>query len=135
MGAGQRLVAYERVSTARQGASGLGLGPLRPINDGQLDGEARLYRLDGAPGAIGFISSITQPFCASCNRARLTADGRLRLCLLREMEVDLLTPMRGGADDDQLRALITDGIWWKPWGHQLAEDIIPLNRVMSEIGG
>ncbi len=112
-----------------------GLGPLRPINDGQLDGEARLYRLDGAPGTIGFISSVTQPFCASCNRARLTADGRLRLCLLREMEVDLLTPMRAGADDDALRALITDGIWWKPWGHQLAEDIIPLNRVMSEIGG
>jgi len=112
-----------------------GLGPLRPVNGGELDGEARLFRLDDSLGTIGFISSVTQPFCASCNRARLTADGRLRLCLLREKEVDLLTPMRQGATDDQLRDLITDGIWWKPWGHGLSEDVIPLNRVMSEIGG
>jgi len=112
-----------------------GLGPLRPANGGELDGEARLFRLDDAPGTIGFISSVTQPFCASCNRARLTADGRLRLCLLREMEVDLLTPLRDGADDDQMKAVINEGIWWKPWGHGLAQDVIPLNRVMSEIGG
>ncbi|WP_374689361.1 GTP 3',8-cyclase MoaA [Promineifilum sp.] len=112
-----------------------GLGPLRPVNGGELDGEARLFRIDGAPGTIGFISSVTQPFCASCNRARLTADGRLRLCLLREMEVDLLTPLRDGADDDQMKAIIKQGIWWKPWGHGLAQDVIPLNRVMSEIGG
>ncbi len=112
-----------------------GLGPLRPVNGGELDGEARLFQLDNALGTIGFISSVTQPFCASCNRARLTADGRLRLCLLREKEVDLLTPLRQGASDDQLRDVITDGIWWKPWGHGLSEDVIPLNRVMSEIGG
>lgn len=111
------------------------LGPLALVNEGKLDGEARLYRLPDAPGTIGFISSVTQPFCASCNRARLTADGRLRLCLLREKEVDLLTPMRAGATDDELRGIITDGIWWKPWGHGLADDVIPLNRVMSEIGG
>lgn len=112
-----------------------GLGPLRPVNGGELDGEARLFQLDNALGTIGFISSVTQPFCASCNRARLTADGRLRLCLLREKEVDLLTPLRQGASDDELRDVITDGIWWKPWGHGLSEDVIPLNRVMSEIGG
>ena len=111
------------------------LGPLRPVNNGQLDGEASLYQLEGAPGTIGFISSVTHPFCASCNRARLTADGRLRLCLLREKEVDLLTPLRDGANDEAMQAIITDGIWWKPWGHGLAEDVIPLNRVMSEIGG
>jgi cyclic pyranopterin phosphate synthase len=112
-----------------------GLGPLELVNGGALDGEARLYRLQDAKGSIGFISSVTQPFCASCNRARLTADGRLRLCLLREKEVDLLTPMRQGATDAELRDIIADGIWWKPWGHGLNEDIIPLNRVMSEIGG
>lgn len=111
------------------------LGPLSVANNGQLDGEASLYRLPNARGTLGFISSITQPFCASCNRARLTADGRLRLCLLRDGEVDLLSPLRAGATDDQLRDLITEGIWWKPWGHGLEEDIIPLNRVMSEIGG
>ena len=111
------------------------LGPLAPVNGGELDGEARVYRLAGAPGEIGFISSVTQPFCASCTRARLTADGRLRLCLLRDGEVDLLTPLRAGASLDDLRKLILDGIWSKPWGHGLAEGLIPLNRAMSEIGG
>jgi cyclic pyranopterin phosphate synthase len=109
--------------------------PLEPLNDGRLDGEARLYRFPGAKGTVGFISSVTQPFCASCNRARLTADGVLRLCLLRDKEVDLLTPMRNGATEHDLRQIILDGIWWKPWGHGLSEDIIPLTRVMSQIGG
>jgi cyclic pyranopterin phosphate synthase len=111
------------------------LGPLSPENGGELDGEARIFRLAGARGQVGFISSVTAPFCAACTRARLTADGRLRLCLLREGEVDLLTPLRAGATLDDLRQLIVDGIWWKPWGHGLAEGVIPLNRVMSEIGG
>ncbi|MCO5185113.1 MAG: GTP 3',8-cyclase MoaA [Anaerolineae bacterium] len=111
------------------------LGPLTLQNDGQLDGEAQLYTLEDAPGTVGFISSISKPFCAGCNRARLTADGKLRLCLLREKEVDLLTPLRAGASDQELIQIIEDGIWHKPWGHDLAHDIIPLNRVMSEIGG
>lgn len=105
------------------------------INGGELDGEARLYHLRGAMGTLGFISSITQPFCASCTRARLTADGRLRLCLLRENEVNLMNPLRSGASDQELQDIIKEAIWWKPWGHKLDEDIIPLNRVMSEIGG
>lgn len=111
------------------------LGPLSLVDDGRLDGEARLYRLADAPGTLGFISSVTQPFCASCTRARLTADGRLRLCLLREKEVNLMEPLRNGASDEELKAIITEGIWWKPWGHGLERDVIPLNRVMSEIGG
>lgn len=111
------------------------LGPLRLINDGKLDGEARLFRLPEAQGTLGFISSVTEPFCAGCTRARLTADGRMRLCLLREKEYDIMTPLRNGASDDELKALITEGIWWKPWGHGLAQDVIPKNRVMSEIGG
>jgi cyclic pyranopterin phosphate synthase len=111
------------------------LGPLELVNNGKLDGEARLFHLPGALGDIGFISSVTQPFCACCNRARLTADGRLRLCLLREGEVDLLTPLRAGASLEDLRGLILEGIWNKPWGHGLDEGVIPLNRVMSEIGG
>ena len=73
------------------------LGFMQPVNGGQLDGEARIYRLPGASGNLGFITSVSQPFCASCTRARLTADGRLRLCLLQEGEVDLLTPLRAGA--------------------------------------
>lgn len=111
------------------------LGELAVVDNGRLDGEARLYKLPDAPGTIGFISSVTQPFCADCNRARLTADGRLRLCLLREKEVNLMDPLRGGATDEELKEIIEEGIWHKPWGHQLDQHIIPLNRVMSEIGG
>ena len=111
------------------------LGELEKVNRGDLDGEARIFKLPGAVGDVGFISSVTAPFCHSCTRARLTADGRLRLCLLREGEVDLLTPLRAGASMADLRELILEGLWLKPWGHQLAEGVIPLNREMSEIGG
>lgn len=111
------------------------LGQMAPSNNGQLDGEARVYRLQGGLGDVGFISSVTAPFCSSCNRARLTSDGRLRLCLLREKEVDLLAPLRAGATLDDLRQIILDGVWDKPWGHGLADGVIPLNRTMSEIGG
>jgi cyclic pyranopterin phosphate synthase len=111
------------------------LGPLEQANGGHLDGEARIYSMPGAVGDIGFISSVSAPFCHSCTRARLTADGRLRLCLLREGEVDLLSPLRYGAKISELRQLIIDGLWHKPWGHGLAEGVIPLNREMSEIGG
>ncbi len=110
-------------------------GKLEVANDGKLDGEARLFRFPNAKGDVGFISSVTNPFCASCTRARLTADGRLRLCLLREKEVDLLTPLRAGATLDDLRQIILDGVWEKPWGHGLADGVIPLNRVMNQIGG
>ncbi len=110
-------------------------GKLEIINGGKMDGEAVMYRIPGAPGQVGFISSVTKPFCAFCTRARLTADGKLRLCLLRENEVDLLTPLRNGASNEDLRQLIVGGIWEKPWGHGLAAGEIPLNRTMSEIGG
>jgi GTP 3',8-cyclase len=111
------------------------VGALEPVNAGKLDGEARLYRLPGAIGDLGFISSVTLPFCASCTRARLTSDGKLRLCLLRDKEVDLLSPLRAGASIEDLRQLIVDGIWYKPWGHGLADGEIAVNRTMSEIGG
>jgi len=111
------------------------LGKMEVANGGKLDGEARLFHLPNGKGDVGFISSVTNPFCASCTRARLTADGRLRLCLLREKEVDLLTPLRAGATLDDLRQIILDGVWEKPWGHGLADGVIPLNRVMNEIGG
>ena len=118
-----------------RGTISAALGPLTSVNGGKLDGEARLYQLPQALGTVGFISSVTQPFCAGCSRARLTADGRLRRGLLREKEMNLIAPLRNGASDAELVQIIEDAIWWKPWGHGLAEDVIPLNRVMSEIGG
>ena len=78
---------------------------------------------------------MTEPFCASCTRARLTADGKLRMCLLREYEMDLLTPLRAGATLDDLKGLILTAVHHKPWGHGLAHNVVPMNRVMSEIGG
>ncbi len=110
------------------------LGPLELQNNGLLDGEARVYQLPSAPGTLGFISPVTQPFCAGCNRARLTADGRLLLCLLRDKECNLLSLLRAGAPDEDVMKHIADNIWYKPWGHGLARDVRP-TRNMSEIGG
>jgi GTP 3',8-cyclase len=118
-----------------QGRIEQALGLLAPVNGGELDGEARIYRIPAAKGDIGFISSVSAPFCADCTRARLTPDGILRMCLLREYEIDLLTPLRAGASLEDLRKLVLEAVWNKPWGHGLADGEIPLNRVMSEIGG
>ena len=110
------------------------LGKLEPLDwDGH--NPARPHRLRGGLGTIGFISSVTEPFCAGCDRMRLNADGRLRLCLLRDNEVDLLAPLRAGASDDDLRELMQGGVWNKPWGHGLAENVIAETRIMSQIGG
>jgi cyclic pyranopterin phosphate synthase len=111
------------------------IGPLTVVNDGKLDGEAQIFRLPDSMGDIGFISSVSAPFCANCTRARLTSDGILRMCLLREHEVDLLTPLRAGVSMENLRQMILNAVWNKPWGHGLADGEIPLNRGMSEIGG
>jgi cyclic pyranopterin phosphate synthase len=110
-------------------------GPLEPVSGGKLEGEARIYRIPGSQGDIGFISSLSAPFCMDCNRARLTPDGILRMCLLQEYELDLLTPLRAGASLEDLRRMVLDAVWKKPWGHGLAEGNIPVNREMSEIGG
>ncbi len=111
------------------------LGELLVVNNGRLDGEARMFRLPDGKGDLGFITTVSQPFCSTCTRARLTADGRLRLCLLHDLEVDLLTPLRSGVGDDDMRQIIIDAIWDKPWGNSLGEGFIPLNRTMSQIGG
>jgi len=110
-------------------------GPLELVNGGKLDGEARLYRLPGAQGELGFISPVSQPFCAACNRMRLTADGVLRLCLLRDNEVNLLNLLRGDARDEEIADCIRAAVHSKPWGHGLAQHLIPAARGMSEIGG
>ncbi len=108
-------------------------GPLEA--SGEYDGEARIFKIRGGQGEIGFISSVTVPFCSACTRARLTADGVLRMCLLREKEINLLKPLRDGASLEDLRQMVLDAVWHKPWGHGLSQGVIPLNRAMNEIGG
>jgi cyclic pyranopterin phosphate synthase len=110
------------------------LGPLRPVD---LTGEtpARTYRLRGAAGELGFISPVSEPFCAKCGRIRLTADGRLRLCLLRDDEEDLLTPLRAGATREEMKARFQAAAFRRPFGHALAEKLYPKERVMIQIGG
>ena len=111
------------------------LGPLDPVPGHNGRDPARSFRLPGAQGQLGFISSVSEPFCAGCNRLRLTADGKLRLCLLRDDEVDLLAPLRAGADFEMLRQIMADAAYGKPWGHRLEDNEIAMSREMSQIGG
>jgi cyclic pyranopterin phosphate synthase len=91
---------------------------------------------DGAPGAIGIIASVTEPFCETCNRLRLTADGQLRACLFAMYETDLRTPMRYGASDDELEGQIRQNVWRKWEGHKINHpDFQRPSRSMSMIGG
>lgn len=110
-------------------------GPLIAMPGWDGHDPARPYGLPGAQGRLGFISSVSEPFCEGCTRLRLTADGKLRLCLLRDDEADLLTPLRAGADFATLRQLMADAAYHKPWGHRLETEEIPLSREMSQIGG
>ncbi len=100
-----------------------------------LDGEPRAFHIPSALGNIGFISTVTAPFYASCNRARLTADGILRMCLPCEHEISPLMSLRSGATLDDLRNLVLNVIWNNPRGHSLAEGEILLKQVISEIEG
>lgn len=109
-------------------------GELEPL-EAPLGDPARVYRLPGSIGTIGFISPVSQPFCSFCNRIRLTADGKLRLCLLRNDEVDVRDILRGGGNEDDLIEQIRYGVWRKPWGHGLAEGDRNTGRGMSQIGG
>jgi len=108
--------------------------PSAPIHsDG--NGPARYYRLSGAIGTIGFISPVSEHFCFSCNRLRLTSDGRLRPCLLWDYEMDIRTRLRSGATLDHIRQMLVDAAASKPKGHRLEERLAPEGRTMSEIGG
>lgn len=133
-GVGQ--VHDENLTTSEQTRARLEerFGPLTPVDADAAD-PARLWCIPGSRGTIGFISPVSEPFCASCNRVRLTADGKLRLCLLRNDEADLRDLMRSGASDETLRAQIQKGIWRKPWGHLLSEGQRNTVRGMSQIGG
>ena len=108
---------------------------LSPI---QREGEAAsTFRfVDGSPGTVGFISSVTEPFCESCDRLRLTADGRLLACLFALEDTDLRTPLRTGASDEEISGLIRQGVMGKWAGHRINQpDFVRPGRSMSMIGG
>lgn len=110
-------------------------GPIYPLNGVALDGEARLYKIPGAQGTLGFISPVSNPYCGDCNRLRLTADGRIRLCLLSDQEINFRDTLRGGGAHKDLVALFQKAVTHKPWGYKLKEGIHPQARTMSQIGG
>jgi GTP 3',8-cyclase len=97
---------------------------------------ARVYRFADGHGKIGFINPVSEPFCADCNRVRLTADGHLRTCLFSMNETDLRTPMREGAGDRELEQIIRDAVWLKELKHHVGEPgFVQPARSMSAIGG
>ena len=99
-------------------------------------GPARYYQAAGAKGTIGFISALSEHFCFRCNRLRLTANGQLMPCLMSEQAIDLRTPLRAGATDDELRAGVLQAIGAKPAGHQISAAVRrPGAAPMSRIGG
>jgi len=112
------------------------LGKLEPYTGRTGNGPARYYRLPGARGTIGFISPITEHFCHSCNRLRLTSDGQLRPCLLDDDEINLKDALRNGASTDELKRLIQQAVTIKRERHDLAEGLVtPNGRPMCQIGG
>jgi GTP 3',8-cyclase len=104
-----------------------------------LDGPSRASwasSWDGGVGRVGIIASVTRPFCRDCDRLRLTADGQLRTCLFAHDETDLRGPLRAGASDDEIAALVRTAVAGKQAGHGIdAADFIQPARTMSAIGG
>jgi len=91
---------------------------------------------DGAPGSVGFIASVSEPFCGTCNRLRLTADGHFSTCLFALDELDLREPMRQGASDHELEDAIRMAVGHKWAGHRINQpDFVAPTRSMSQIGG
>ena len=112
------------------------LGPIKPIESGPLDGPAQRYVLEGAMGEIGVIAALSHHFCDTCNRLRLTSDGRLRGCLFSDQETDIKTPLRQDKDDAYLLKLISDTILHKPREHgRDRRNLRKCVRPMHSIGG
>ncbi len=112
------------------------IGKLIPREKTLNDGPADRFKFQGAKGEIGFIRPMSNHFCHLCNRLRLTANGRLRVCLLSDREIDIKGPMRAGCTDDELAKILVKAVQTKPKEHELAvknPDIVESR--MSGIGG
>src|SRR3990170_3652551 len=112
------------------------VGRLEPFTSGTGAGPSENHQIPGARGVIGFISPITKHFCATCRRLRLTADGKIRPCLLSDTEIDIKSPLRGGCDDKELERLLRLALEVKPERHYINETPAGCyQRTMSGIGG
>ncbi len=112
------------------------LGSLTPVDSGRNDGPARRYRIAGGRGEIGFISALSQHFCRRCNRLRLTADGKLRACLLSDRYLSVKEALRGGASDDALADIFRAAVGQKAERHRLcSQGTSPVKDQMQGIGG
>jgi len=111
------------------------LGRLVPIPGTNPSDEARNFRFEDGEGVVGFISPVSEPYCGTCNRMRLTADGKLHLCLLNDDELDVKAALRAGAGATEVAAVLQRAIGLKPTGHRLDEGISTEDRSMFQLGG
>jgi len=111
------------------------LGNLEPLAATDPGDEARNFRIPGAPGVIGFVSPVSEPYCGTCNRMRLTADGRFHLCLLNDDELDVRAAIRRGGSTDDVAAILVRAVAAKPIGHRLHLGDGPREREMYQLGG
>ena len=112
------------------------LGDLQPAAGPPGNGPARYYAFPNAPGTVGVISPLSHDYCDTCNRVRLSADGRLKLCLFGDHHIDFRTPLRDGAGDDVLQSLFRGAMYVKPERHHLdVGQTASAMRALSEIGG
>jgi cyclic pyranopterin phosphate synthase len=127
----QKMVSVEEIKDTIEKA----LGGLEPCWPAEGPGPAKYYRLPGSAGSSGVIGPVTPCFCDTCNRFRLTADGKLRPCLLRDDEVDLRAALRRGADDAEIQSLMMEAARLKKERHELSDKVGTLERQMWQIGG
>jgi cyclic pyranopterin phosphate synthase len=126
----EQVLTGEEIRTAIDAVYPLERSPREP------HATAKVYRFADGRGKVGFINPVSEPFCADCDRIRLTADGRLRTCLFSLNETDLREPLREGADDSELEQIIRDAVWRKELKHHVGEPgFVQPVRTMSAIGG
>jgi GTP 3',8-cyclase len=111
------------------------LGPLTPLPPRDVSDESRNFRLPGARGVVGFISPVSEPYCGTCNRMRLTADGKFHLCLLNDDELDVKSALRNGGGIEAVTSILLKAVAMKPTGHRLDEGFSTQKRAMFQIGG
>jgi cyclic pyranopterin phosphate synthase len=111
------------------------LGRLVEAPSANPSDEARNFRFAEGDGVVGFISPVSEPYCGTCNRMRLTADGRFHLCLLHDDELDVKAALRGGGGVPEVAAILERAVGQKPTGHRLDEGISTEDRSMFQLGG